>query len=313
MTERATRKIKQASEALQESRQEKTPKKAVKTKKRAKGISALAEEVAGILGTNAVHQGRDNVLGVPKQFIPSGVPDLDELLDREARGFPTGRIVEVFGASATCKTGFGYALIAQAQKLGGSAVIFPSEGNVDTWLLEQYGCNLDHLMIADSNRVEDVFKVCNLLIQKQKDAAPLVILIDSVAGLCTKEELDNPDFDRDRSAQVRALLISKALRKIGALIPSKNVILFLINQVRDGGMTLSGVKSKSKPPGGQAIGFYCSVRLRLEAGQKKWRQVKGKKFVSGMQLKITSEKNRLARPYQTTVIFLDFEEGLKAI
>lgn len=287
-------------------------KKPSKAQKKPDGMSALVGQIEGILGKHTVHQGHDNVLGTPKMFIPSGVPDLDEVLDREGRGMPTGRIVEAYGAPASCKTGFAYALIAQTHLAGGKAVIFPSEGNVDTWLLEQYGVDFDRLIIADSNVVEDVFKVINLMVKVQPDDEPLIVVIDSVAGLCTKEELNNDDFDKDRSAQVRALLISKALRKLGALVPRKNVILYLINQVRDGGTTPSGVKSKSKPPGGQAIGFYCSIRLRLELGNKKWKQSKGKKYVAGVALKVTAEKNRLARPFQTCDLFLDFSEGLKS-
>lgn len=292
-----------------------TEKKPTKTKKKKKDLNSLADQVSAMLGSHAVHVGKDSVLGVPKMFIPSGVPDLDSLLDREGRGWPTGRIVEAFGASATCKTGFGYALVAQTQKMGGKAVIFPSEGNVDTWLLEQYGTDFDRLMVADSNIVEDVFKVINMLIKAQPDDEPLVILIDSVAGLCTRKELEDAEFERSRAAQERALLLSAALRKIGAIIPRKNVILFLINQVRDGNTTPNGAKGKSKPPGGQSIGFYCSVRLRLEfdGKGKKYKTREGKKQVAGLHLKVTCEKNRLAKPMQATTLYLDFEEGLKAV
>ena len=286
-------------------------KKKEETKAKPKSkLSGLADLLKGQLGAEAVHVGDQHDLGEPKMFIPPGVPGLVEILDRDERGWPTGRIVEIYGAYATCKTGIGYALAAEVQKAGGSFILFPSEGNVDNWLMDMYGFEKENVLVGDENTVEKVFAGIKIMVENAGEE-PLLIMIDSVAGLCTEEELNDPDFNRDRGAQVRAMLISKAMRKLGAIIPRTNVILFLINQVREAD-SAGHAKKKPQPPGGRAIGFYCSVRIRLEYLGKKNRQKSGKKFVSGIKLKATAEKNRLARPFQDVEFELDFEEGIKA-
>jgi recombination protein RecA len=264
-----------------------------------------------VLGSDAVHQAHDSDQGEPRVFIPSGVPDLDRVLDRKGRGWPGGRIVEVFGGEATCKTGIAYALTASAQKRGGIGVLYPSEGNWDEWLAERYGIDLSRLLLGDDPTVEGIFTSFNRLMQINKRAL-LVGVIDSIAGMTTREELaaleGGEEIKRDRAAQVRALLLSAALRKMGAAIPKTNAILFCVNQTRDNPDASYG--EKSKPSGGKALRFYASVRLKIET-LGKWKRTRGgKKFVAGFKLKITAIKNRLANPYQEAEIWLDFEKGL---
>lgn len=272
-------------------------------------ISRIADAVASVLGTEAVHRGDTSDQGEPRVFIPSGVPGLDAVLDRKGRGWPGGRIVEVYGASATCKTGIAYALIAQVQKAGGDAVLYPCEGNWDAWLAEQYGVDPNRLVLADDETVEGVGESLQKLLETVGRSALLAVVVDSVAGLSTRAELADEEYNRDRAAQVRAMLLSKLLRKLGARIPRTNVILFLINQTREG----TEQNEKPKPTGGRAIGFYCSIRLRLELIEKVWRQIAGKKRVAGFKLRATSEKNRLARPFESAVVMLDFDRGLRKL
>lgn len=292
----------------------KTKKKIIRRVVRKSKLDELADAVAEELGSDAVHRGTMSDLGEPRLWVPSGVPDLDNILDRERRGWPSGRIVEIYGGEATCKTGIAYALIAEVQKMGGDAALFMGEGNYDEWLALQYGIDLEHLIIGDDNTVEGVFGAANRMMR----AAPrqlMIAVIDSVAGLMTREELAaierGDPFGRDRSAQVRALLISQAMRRMGAHVPRTNMILFLVNQVRDNPDAM--YDKKAKPPGGKAIKFYSSIRLRLEIISKYKRQRGGKTFVAGFKLKLTSEKNRLARPWSEATILLDFEKGLLPI
>lgn len=274
-------------------------------------LDVLVESLRGSLGTERVHLASDSDQGEPRMFITSGVPDLNKVLDREGRGWPSGRIVEIFGGEATCKTGVGYALIAEAQKVGGVAILYPAEGNYDEWLAQQYGIDIDRLIIGDDETVEGVFESFNRAIRKSKGG--LVIgMIDSIAGLATREEIkaaeEGAPFGRDRSAQVRALLLSQALRRMGAYIPRTNAILFCVNQVRENPDISYGEKVKA--PGGRALKFYASVRLKIETIQKVKRQRQGKTRVAGFKLKITAVKNRLARPWQEAMLQLDFDKGL---
>ena len=274
----------------------------------------LVEALKGALGSESVHFGADSAVREPRSWVPSGVPDMDAFLDREGRGWPSGRLVEIFGGEATCKTGIGYALIAQVQKAGGAAILYPAEGNWDAWLAEQYGVDLDQLILGDDNTVEGVFESFNRAMRRARDGL-LVGMIDSIAALGTRDEIkaaeEGEPFGRDRSAQVRALLLSQAMRRMGNALPHTNAILFCVNQDRDNPDVIYG--DKAKPPGGRALKFYASIRLKLDVVQKVKRQVQGKVRVAGFKLRITSVKNRLARPFQDVTIFLDFEKGLMAV
>lgn len=287
-------------------------KKIVREVEPVSSISRIADAVASVLGTERVHNADNTERGEPRLFIPSGVPDLDLVLDRGRRGWPVGRIVEIYGAEATCKTGVGYALIGQAQKLGGDAILYPAEGNWDEWLAERYGVDLSKLILGDDPTVEGVFTSFNQAMQVTGTSGVLVGMIDSIAGMSTRDELDaledGEPIKRDRAAQVRALMLSAALRKLGGIIPRNNAILFCVNQVRENPDVVYG--EKKKPPGGMALKFYASIRLRLEILGKYKRTRKGEKYVAGLKLKVTAEKNRLARPFQEAKILLDYDEGL---
>lgn len=269
--------------------------------------SAIAEALAGAIGEDRVYLSSDSDLGEPRRFISSGVPGFDKVLDREGRGWPVGRIIEIYGGEATAKTGIGYALIAQVQKAGGDATLHPSEGNVDDWLLDRYNVDRSRLIIGDDETIEGTFKGFRSAMRTVGRTGLLVSMIDSIAGLLTRQELEDEEFDQDRAAQIRALLISKAMRKIGAQIPRMNSILFCVNQVRD---STSSVPSKPKPPGGRALKFYASIRLRLEQLGKVTRTRQGEKYVAGFKVRVTAEKNRLANPFQQAEIVVDYEYGV---
>lgn len=287
-------------------------KKIVREAEPPSAVEAVANAVKNVLGTDRVHNAAGTDRGEPRIFIPSGVPELDLVLDREGRGWPGGRIVEVYGAEATCKTGIGYALIAQCQRLGGTGILYPAEGNWDEWLAQRYGIDLASLVLADDPTVEGVFTSWFQAMVACGPDGLLTGMIDSIAGMTTKaelEELEEGDImKRDRSAQVRALLLSAALRKLGAAIPRHNAILFCVNQVRENPDVMYG--EKKKPPGGMALKFHASIRLRLEMLGKYKRTRKGEKYVAGVKLRVTAEKNRLARPWASADILLDFDEGL---
>lgn len=274
--------------------------------------SDIVGALESVLGSDSVDLGSASDQGDPRLFVPSGVPELDLVLDREGRGWPVGRIIEIYGGPGVCKTGIGYALIAQCQKMDGTAILYPSEGNYDKWLASQYGVDNHRVVVPrqelDCVTVERVFASWRKAMRTVGRDGLLVGVIDSIAALSTVAEIEDETVTRDRAHQVRAQLISKALRKIGAKIPQTNSILFCINQVRSSGDEAG--RAKAKPPGGMALGFFATIRLRLEMVEKVWRQRQGKRQVAGFKLKITAEKNRMAIPYQNATLLLDFEKGL---
>jgi recombination protein RecA len=135
-----------------------TTKKIIKKPLPEDSITRVARAMGNVLGSEAVHKASDSDVGEPKAWIPSGLPELDRFLDREGRGWPTGRVIEVYGGEATCKTGLGYALVASAQHMGGSAVLYPAEGNWDEWLAHRYKVDLSQLILGEPPcTVESVF------------------------------------------------------------------------------------------------------------------------------------------------------------
>jgi len=271
-------------------------------------IDAVAASVVAALGKDSVYRARETHLGEPTAWVKSGVPDLDEILDRKCRGWPFGRIVEMFGGEQSCKTGIGYALLAEVQKLGGVAILFPSEGNYDQWLAERYGIDLDRLVIGDDETVEGIFSASTIAINRLPSNGMLAIMIDSIAGTSTKAELDEEELKQDRQAQLRAQFISKAMRKLNAKIARKKVLLFCVNQIREATDILYG--EKTKPVGGKALKFHASVRIKITVLGKIKRTRKGKVYIGGFKLRLESVKNRLARPYQQAEIIVDFDRGL---
>jgi protein RecA len=274
-------------------------------------IQSLAAVARKALSNEAVFSGTESDLGEPQHFLPTGIEELDEVLEAHKRGYPMGRIIEVFGESQTGKTTLAYNAIAKVQERGGMGVLFTAEGEFSRTLALSYGINTDNLLVVDSNIVEEVFETMHKLIEANKEI-PMVIVVDSVAGLSTNAEVANATFDQDRQAQMRAQLISKALRIIGALIPRSPHLLYLINQVNEGEVSPQGFKSKAKPVGGKRIGFYASLRLRVEHLGKVYRTKDKKKYVAGLKVRVTAEKNRLNTPFGSCDLIIDFEKGLRS-
>ena len=274
-------------------------------------VFSLRDLARSVLSDDAVFSGTDSELGEPLGFLPTPDDELNKILDREGRGIPMGRIIEAFGPPQTGKSSLAYAAIAAVQKIDGIGVIITAEGEFSKTNALAYGVDTDRVLVVDTNIVEECFTVINKILDQNPDK-PVVIVVDSVAGLSTRAEYESDTFDYDRQAQIRAQLISKGLRKIGAKIPRTMHTLYLVNQVNEGETTMQGFKSKAKPVGGVRIGFYASIRLRLEPTGKFYRTKSGKKYVAGLEVKITTEKNRIHTPMLSVDMIIDFEKGLRS-
>lgn len=273
-----------------------------------KAIGKVAAALRRVLGSDAVHVGNTSDRGEPRLWIPSACADLNELIS-DGRGYPGGRIVEVYGGEATVKTGFGYDVIAAVQRMGGIGVLLPTEGNIDEWLARDcYGVDINEWITPDVATLEDVDATILSTLKSVGKKQLIAFVWDSVAGTTTRAELLEEDLKPSRAAQIRALLMSKMFRRFGATFPEYNAILFCINQVRDVPNVTFG--ETSKPPGGRALPFYASIRLRLTMTGKVTRQRDGRKQVTGFKVKIYTKKNRNRRPFQEAEILCDFSKGL---
>lgn len=188
------------------------------------------------------------------QVIPSGSLDLDIALG--IGGYPIGRIVEIYGPESSGKTTLTLSAIAEAQKRGGVAAFIDAEHALDPSYAKKLGVNIDELLVSQPDNGEEALEICESLVRSN---AIDLIVIDSVAALVPKAEIEGDMGDSHMGLQAR--LMSQALRKLtGTIAKSKTVVIF-INQIRMKIGVMFG--SPETTTGGNALKFYCSVRLDI--------------------------------------------------
>lgn len=217
-------------------------------------------------------------------------------------------VAEGYITHNTVKTGLGYDLLASVQKMGGIAVVLPTEGNVDEWLAERYGVNTDEWLTPPVETLEAVDRTILSTLKRVGKRQLVAFLWDSVAGTSTEAELKEKELTQTVSAMLRAQLMSKMFRRFGARFPSYDAILFCINQVRENPNAMFG--EKTKPPGGKALPFYAALRLKLTMTGQVKRKHAGKEQTVAFKIKIKTMKNRVSPPFQETEVLCHFEHGI---
>ena len=217
--------------------------------------------------------------------IPTGSLSLDMALG--GQGIPRGRIIEVFGPESSGKTTLALHIGAEAQKMGGIAAIIDAEHAFDPSWAKKLGVELDSLLVSQPSSGEEAMQICEMLV---KSNAVDVIIIDSVAALVPKAELEGEIGDSHVGLQAR--LMSQSMRKLtGAIAKSKSAVVF-INQIREKVGVMFG--SPETTPGGRALKFYCSCRIdvrRIGALKDGDEQV-------GQRVKAKIVKNKVAPPFR---------------
>ena len=171
-------------------------------------------------------------------------------------GFPRGRIVEVYGPESSGKTTLTLTVVAQAQKAGGLAAFIDVEHALDPGYARKLGVNLDDLLVSQPSSGEEALRICETLVRSN---ALDVIVLDSVAALVTRQELDGEIGDSTVGAQAR--LMSAALRKLTAIIAKARTCCIFTNQIREKIGVMFG--NPETTPGGKALKFYASVRIDI--------------------------------------------------
>jgi len=219
------------------------------------------------------------------ECIPTGSLSLDIALG--GRGLPRGRIIEIFGPESSGKTTIALHVIAQAQKSGGIAAFIDAEHALDPSWAKKLGVELESLLVSQPSSGEDAMNITEMLV---KSNAVDVIVIDSVAALVPKKELDGEMGDSFVGLQAR--LMSQAMRKLtGCISKSKTVVIF-INQIREKIGVMFG--SPETTPGGRALKFYCSCRIDV----RRIGQLKEGEDVVGQRVKAKVVKNKIAPPFK---------------